>query len=563
MSRILVVEDSATQAAAARAILESAGYEVEVAPTGEEGLEMAIADQFDVVISDIMMPGMNGYELCSAIKTNPGTASLPVVLLTTLNDPTDIIQGLESGADNFLTKPYDPEYLIDRVNTLFENRMLRAHGKMKVGVEVVFLGKKFTVTSDREQILDLLVATFEDVVRANRSLKEAQAELTAAKRKIEEYAIALEGRVRSSDERYHALLQQASDAIFVLNTDGVVVSANAKAEEIWGGFAVGCNVRDRSAFGEASFERILSERSVQETDVRIQGPQGETRVLDYSASVTRCGEEELVLAIVRDVTEQRELERKFHQSQKMEAVARLAGGAAHDFNNVLMAIQTFSDLLLRKIGTEDPSLIRPVEQIRKATARGAWLTGQLLAFTRGTGRSSVSTDANAVIRNLQPMLQELVGEAISFELSLREPSAMVRVDPGQIEQIVMNLVVNARDAMPGGGVITLETACSSTDADTHHPHSSAPECITIGVGDTGRGMSPEVAQQLFEPFFTTKEKGRGTGLGLSIVDTIVREAGGRILVKTAPGEGTTFTIELPLERGEEEDGCLESEEMTG
>lgn len=545
MPRILVVEDSRTQAEAARAILESAGFEVEVARDGEEGLDLVRNDRFDIVISDIMMPGISGYQLCAAIKSDSRTKHTPVVLLTTLSDPMDIVQGLESGADNFVTKPYEPEYLIERVSTLLENRMLRAEGKLKVGVEIVFLGKKFAVNSDREQILDLLVATFEDVVRTNRTLRAAQAQLSAAKAKIEEYALALEGKVRNSEERYRALMDQASDAIIVFNTKGMVVSANQAAEQLYGAGSelVGRHV-SLSPDGDAHFERILSEGNVRQSGIPFTLSTGETRFVDYSASVINAGDEDLVLSIIRDVTEQKELEQRFHQSQKLEAVARLASGAAHDFNNILMAIQTFSEVLSRKLGPDNPSLTKPLDEIRKATSRGAWLTGQLLSFTRGTSGQHTEIDANAVVRNLLPMLEQLVGENIEIAMQLSSNPAMVRVESGHLEQVVMNLVVNARDAMKGGGTITISTG--TTRVNGSEPALEAGEYTLLSVSDTGEGMPEDVAKNLFQPFFTTKKKGSGSGLGLSIVEAIVRQSGGHIKVDTAPGRGTTFAIRLPL-----------------
>ncbi len=185
MTRVLLVEDSPTQAAELHLILDSEGFEVEIAPDAEAALRRLRAVPFDLVVSDIVMPGMSGYELCRAVKSSPETRDLPVILLTTLSNPMDVIQGLESGADNFVTKPYEPAYIVDRVKTILENHRLRASGRLRVGVDVLFLGKKFTITSDKEQILDLLIGTFEDTVRKNRELEGSQARLAAALAQLE------------------------------------------------------------------------------------------------------------------------------------------------------------------------------------------------------------------------------------------------------------------------------------------------------------------------------------------------------------------------------------------
>jgi signal transduction histidine kinase len=205
MTRILVVEDSPTQAQQLQIILEAERYAVDLAANAEIALQIFADQSFDMIISDIMMPGLSGYELCHRIKQDQRGHDIPVVLLSTLVDPMDIIRGLECGADNFITKPYEPDQLVDRIRTVFQNRRTRSQGKVAFGVEVMFLGRKFVVNSEKEQILDLLIATFEDIVRTNRGLQESKAELVAAKAQIETYALDLERRV---DERTRQLIEQ-------------------------------------------------------------------------------------------------------------------------------------------------------------------------------------------------------------------------------------------------------------------------------------------------------------------------------------------------------------------
>ncbi|PYV11623.1 MAG: hybrid sensor histidine kinase/response regulator [Acidobacteria bacterium] len=248
----------------------------------------------------------------------------------------------------------------------------------------------------------------------------------------------------------------------------------------------------------------------------------------------------------KDVTEHKKLEDQLRQAQKMEAVGRLAGGVAHDFNNLLTIIGGYSQLLLQRMGPEDPSRSH-VTEIKLAGDRAGALTRQLLAFSRRQILTPQVLDLNDVVGNVEKMLRRLIGEDVELA-TLQAPNlGRVKADPGQIEQVLMNLAVNARDAMPHGGKLTIETANVILD-ENFGPgpvHVKPGPYVKLKVCDTGCGMTAEVQKHLFEPFFTTKEKGKGTGLGLAMVYGIVKQSGGYIWVDSQPGEGATFTIHLP------------------
>jgi two-component system, cell cycle sensor histidine kinase and response regulator CckA len=248
---------------------------------------------------------------------------------------------------------------------------------------------------------------------------------------------------------------------------------------------------------------------------------------------------------VEDITERTALEEQLRQAQKMAAIGQLAGGVAHDFNNLLTVIRTYSEFMLEQIEERSPLRADAIE-IQKAAGRAAALTRQLLAFSRKQVLVPRSIDVNEIVRGMEPMLRRLIGEHIRVELHLAETLGAVKADAGQLEQVVMNLAVNARDAMPEGGTLTIETSEVALTEAMRGGHGVIPgPYISLLVRDTGCGMDRATLARVFEPFFTTKEQGRGTGLGLSTVYGIVKQAAGYIWCDSAEGAGTAFTVLLP------------------
>jgi PAS domain S-box-containing protein len=554
MTRILVAEDSATQLQRLELILQSEGFEVVPTHDGVEALERLGPSAPDLVLSDIVMPRMGGYELCRRIKELPHGAALPVVLLTSLSDPLEIFRGLEAGADSFITKPYAAETLIGRIRSILTIRRLRAAGKLEAGADLLFMGHKFTVRSGKEQILDLLVSSFEDMVRSNRELREREVELAEAKARLESYTHLLEDEVRLTDEKYWSLMERAGDAIFIMDPSGRILEANRQAGELLGMApeqVAALKYQDLGVEGDRSersedLRRLLSRGSLRVDGLRLRQPGGQVRIADLSAALVGDEQRRLVIAIARDVTERKELERQLSQSQKLEAIGLLAGGIAHDFNNQLGVIAQYGEILSQLVEPDSP--LRPhVEKIQKTVGQSAALTRQLLAFSRKQELQPVVLDLNKVVGEMGDMLQRLLGRNIELLVELEPELGQVRADPSQLGQVLMNLVVNARDAMPEGGLLTIDTSNVELDEQGAQRHLGAKPGphVRLRVSDTGAGMDEATLARIFEPFFTTKEPGKGTGLGLATTFGIVQQSGGSISVQSEPGQGTRFEVYLP------------------
>jgi PAS domain S-box-containing protein len=366
-------------------------------------------------------------------------------------------------------------------------------------------------------------------------------------------------RTRASEGRLAAIVQAALDAHVTMDDRGTIVTWNAQAETVFGWPAhevIGRHVADiivppahREAhrrglqhFLESGEGPILNRR----LELRALRRDGTEIAVELAVAPIRLGNSWIFSAFIRDISERNQLEQQLRQAQKMEAVGRLAGGIAHDFNNLLTAIFGYADLLAEDLPPGSPAQA-DVKEIRTAATRAAALTRQLLAFSRQQVLQPVVLNVNDVVRDLENMLQRVLGEDVELEAHCAVDLANTRADPGQLEQVIINLAVNARDAMPTGGKLTIETA--NVELDEHYAQTHRPvvpgRYVMVAVSDTGIGMDAATQARVFEPFFTTKEPGKGTGLGLSTAYGIIKQSGGYIWVYSEVGGGATFKIYLP------------------
>jgi two-component system cell cycle sensor histidine kinase/response regulator CckA len=405
---------------------------------------------------------------------------------------------------------------------------------------------------DRKKKKDL---QFEELKKLRRQLKELQAS-------VEEHRMTIEA-LSESEERFRQVWDEAPVGYHELDREGKILRVNRTeldmldhtAEEmvgkpIWNFYAEAKIIRHvtlSKIAGDVSFHDTF-----ERTALRKDGTTMPVLVVDRITH-DKDGHIRGIRSTVEDLTERRRTEETLRRSeeqllqwQKVEAIGRLAGGVAHDFNNLLMTIKGCSELLLNEFDRRDPRRDE-VEEIRKAAERATALTRQLLAFGRRQVLQPQVLDLNVVVANMNKMLHRLIGEDVQLNTVLAPDLWPVKVDPGQIEQVLMNLAVNARDAMPQGGQLTIETANIIHDEEYAREHVSVKPgfYVLLAVSDTGLGMDKETQSHLFEPFFTTKEEGKGSGLGLSTAYGIVKQSEGNIWAYSEPGKGTTFKIYMP------------------
>jgi two-component system, cell cycle sensor histidine kinase and response regulator CckA len=497
---ILNVDDNDAIRRYRSALLSDAGFTVREAQDGAGALRLLGFLRPVLVILDVRMPGLDGFEVCQQIKNSPLTRHIAVLHITCEHtDPTDWARGLESGADSYLIEPVDP---------------------------VVFVG----------------------VVRALVKRQAVEADVRIAEESARK---ALEER----EQKYRDLFDNASDILYTFDTSGHVTAVNRTAEEVTGRPASEMIGRHFTECVAPEYQQVVRDRCRLEREgqrsrvmeIALLGQDGARIPVELrSRPIMRDGHLVEIQASAHDIRERKEMQSQLTRTQKLEALGRMAAGVAHDFNNVLTIIYGCSSAALETLPPDHPAH-GDVQAIIDATNRATALSRQLLTFGRQRMLEPRGIALDALVTNSVSLVEHLIGPRVQLHVQLNAGDAQIFAEPSQIEQVILNLALNGRDAMPTGGDLTIGTSLIDAPSLDEEGRVGPPtRWAALTVSDTGHGIDGETMAHIFEPFFTTKPSDLGTGLGLATVYGIVTQSGGTIDVTSEPGQGTRFTIHLPV-----------------
>jgi two-component system cell cycle sensor histidine kinase/response regulator CckA len=547
---ILIVDDHDENIYLLESILKGSGHAVQTAANGAEALEKLKAGDVELIISDILIPVMDGFQLCRKVKTDEALRHMPFIIYTaTYTSSQDEAFAMKIGADRFILKPCEPEVFMKAVEDV-----MAAAGR-----------SDSALTPEPAKEHEILKLYNERLVRKlEQKMLQAEGEIQA-RQKAEE-------ALRISNTRLRLALASADIGLWDWNlaTNEVWFSPEWKRQ-------IGCDDHEipnryeewEKRLHPKDHPHILAEidaylqgrRPGYQVEFRLRHKDGTYRWISASGKLIAGTDKKSkrFMGCHVDITAHLQLEAQLFQAQKMESVGRLAGGVAHDYNNMLGVILGYGELALDKVKPGEP-LYEDLEKILEAARRSRDITRQLLAFARKETIAPEILDLNATVESMLKMIRRLIGEDIDLAWLPGAGLWPVRMDPSQVDQSLANLCVNARDAIANVGRITIETDNVTIDKDYCSDHAGfvPGDYVMLAVSDTGSGIAPEDLDKIFEPFFTTKGLGKGTGLGLATVYGIVKQNDGFINVYSETGNGTTIRIYLPRHSGQVDEADLES-----
>ena len=545
--KFLIVDDNEANLYLLETILKGNKYDVESANNGAEALEKLCADGFDMIISDILMPVMDGFQLCLEVRKDKALKNIPFIFYTaTYTDIKDEEFALKLGADKFIRKPAESDELIKIIEDVIKDA---EKGKIKPTEPALVKEKDiFKLYSERL------------VKKLEKKMLDLEREIAERKR-VEEV-------LKSSKERLNIIFESAPDAYYINDLKGIFIDGNKVAEEITG-------YKRKELIGNSFLKlKLLSPKQLPKAAVllaknvlgqstgpdefilnRKDGTQVPVEIMTFPVKIE---DHNRVLSIARDITERKQaeeerkkLQSQLQQTQRLESIGTLAGGIAHDFNNILSIILGYTEMALVDMDKKT-TLYSHLEAVFKAGKKARDLVKQILTFSRQDKQEFIPIQLKPIIKEALKLFRFSLLSGIELNMNLQSES-MVLADQTQIHQVFLNLCTNANHAMQKkGGVmdVRLEDVELDSDFSARYPDVKPGPYVKLTVSDTGHGMSPEVLERIFDPFFTTKAKEGGTGMGLSVVHGIVKNHGGTITVYSEPGEGSTFNVFLPIDKTE-------------
>ena len=530
---VLTVDDDPNNLAVVRDCLVECNYTVLVAEDGESAIQRADYAAPDLILLDVMMPGIDGYETCRRLKSMESTKEIPVIFMTALAETGQKVKGLEVGAVDYITKPFQREELLARIAVHLHNRELTR--KLQEAKELLE-----TRVEERTSELAQTISTLHDEIIERKLAEEERVRLATA-------------------------IEQAAEAIFMSDAQWLFTYVNPAFERISGGYTRDEVLGQDTAILRSNLHKPEYYEQIRESishgnewsgRLSTRKKDGSVFEAETTVSSVRDSKGNVInyVFILRDVTHELKLERELRQSQKMEAIGTLASGIAHDFNNILTAIIGYTEMAQRKTSDND-ALARDLERVQIAGVRAKELVRQILTFSRQSEQERKPVQLASLIDEVMKLLRSTLPATVEInqEISTTLSGDKVLADPTQLHQVLMNLGTNAAHAMrESGGVLSVSLSDFNADASliAIHPDLTPGPCLRLTVSDTGHGMEAAVRERIFDPYFTTKKAGEGTGMGLAVVQGIIKSYGGAISVYSVPGQGTSFHIFLPKIREE-------------
>jgi len=542
--KILIVDDNETNLYLLQALLTGNKHEVVSAANGAEAMVCLQQSSVDLIISDILMPVMDGFTFCRKVKSNPDLARIPFIIYTaTYTRTEDKKLALELGADEFVLKPVEADEMLRIIDQVMskERRALNP-GNEDTEKNIMTLYNEALVRKLEHKVFEL-----EEVSQARLNAMERN-------KRMEELLDATQAVSKIGGWEWNMRTREMYWTRETCNIHDLV-----QADDFWIGdnligTSLACYPEEDRARIQAAFERCVNEGLPYEMECQFISLKG--RKLWIKTSGQAFSENGVITKVrgnIQDITEQKnamleqeKLREQLLRAQKLDSIGRLTGGIAHDFNNILTVILGYSEQLMVSSSLSETDQ-KDISEIKKAGERALKLTRQLLAFSKRQVQKPEVLNLCQIVQDVSNMLRRLIGSDVLIEFKPNPELARIKADAGQIEQVILNLVINAKEAMPQGGTITIE--CRNQDVEPgysqEHYNLQPGSYVMLCVSDTGIGMDHETQNRIFEPFFTTKADSKGTGLGLPTVYGIVTQSGGNIFVYSEPGKGSTFKILLP------------------